>query len=559
MKYLANIKTLLLSVALLAAGAFMASCDDDDDDIIPADALFRPIVGETTVGGQWIELEWDRYEGAERYVLTLEGQAVGEPEPLVLEAETDTTFYRFEGLAYDTDYTIRIKSIGNGLESKFYTVPTITTQDYPTMLNGVSAIDNKALVSWKNANYTTLNLVEVITPEGETVSQEVEVVNYTLTDADRAAGQVIFNDLIPDHNYIVRAYENGAYAGKKVFKTAEVEQFEGAVISLRGLPNEETYSVLTSDFYADAIAQYPDQDLTIVLEGGHKYEMMSLKLPATTGTIKLVTGLSLAGNAIMEVAGNYDVNGNLGGFVAEKVNFTEHANTPKGADNFGGSYLFNLSVSGVTVNKMEYINCDIRYKRGVVRIKTGAVIEDFVMDNCTVDSIGGYGITNADNGEAQVYNISLKNSSFSHCQKLFVSTKNSAKEMGSFSAENCTFVYNLKAGGNYLFDFNKMVFDEAPVLKNCLFGMGGKCDNKNKAGAICGYRGGNPAAITVDNCFGTSEIEWYIAEGATAPAAPLELTSTGADTDGTFEDADNANFKLLVDDLKGVAGDPRWW
>ena len=55
------------------------------------------------------------------------------------------------------------------------------------------------------------------------------------------------------------------------------------------------------------------------------------------------------------------------------------------------------------------------------------------------------------------------------------------------------------------------------------------------------------------------DIARFIAEGADAPSAPIEMNSTGADTNGTFENAANNNFKLLINDLKNVAGDPRWW
>ena len=553
MKHIFDIKTLLFS-SVLGMGALMTGCNNDDDEVTNADALFRPIVSETTVGGQWIELEWDRYEGAKSFVLTLAGKAAGQTDSTKMEVTTDTTFYRFEGLDYDTDYLIKIKSVGSGLESRFYVLPTITTTDYPTKLKGVQAIDNKALVAWDDLNYTSLNLVQVITPEGSTVNEEKEIVNYTISSEEQAAKQVIFSNLEPSCNYIVRAYMNGEYQGKKVFSTAAPEEFEGGVKNLRGIPEEEAYGMLTASFYEDLVAEYPDQDITVVLEGGQKYEMMSLKLPATTGTIKLVTGLSLAGNAVMEVKGNYDLAGNVGGFVGEKISFIDHPNTPRTASNFGGTYLFNLSVSDTKIGTMAFYNCDIKYKRGVCRIKTGADIDNFILDNCVVDSIGGYGITNADNGDADILNIVVKNTTISHCEKMFVSTKPTAKFVNSFVAENCTFVYNMKGGNNYMFDFNKMKFGSDPMVKNCIFGPGG---NKGKADAINGYRG--DASLVVDNCYGTTDLSWYMAEGATAPTAPIEMNSTGADVKGTFEDASKSNFKLLINDLKEVVGDPRWW
>ena len=139
------------------------------------------------------------------------------------------------------------------------------------------AIDNKALVAWEDMNYTSLHLVQVVTPEGSTVNEEVEIANYTISSEEQAAKQVIFSNLEPSCNYIVRAYMNGEYQGKKVFSTAAPEEFEGAVKNLRGIPEEEAYGMLTASFYEDLVAEFPDQDVTVVLEGGQKYEMMSLK------------------------------------------------------------------------------------------------------------------------------------------------------------------------------------------------------------------------------------------------------------------------------------------
>lgn len=95
--------------------------------------------------------------------------------------------------------------------------------------------------------------------------------------------------------------------------------------------------------------------------------------------------------------------------------------TPQGSKtskNFGDKYIFNLDKSGASISTVEFKSCDIRYKRGICRIKTGASIDNFIMDDCIVDSIGGYGVTNADNDAANFKHIKISNSSFSHCEKL---------------------------------------------------------------------------------------------------------------------------------------------
>lgn len=561
MKHTFNIKSLLFTLAV-GTGFLFASCDDDND-LTKADALFRPIVGETVVSGQWIELNWDRYEGADYFQLELSGE-----DGLELTAETDTTYYRFEGLSYDTDYVVKIRSLSksSGLESKFYIVPTITTTDFPTKLKGVETIDNMALVSWSEDTYTNLKLFHVTIPEGSTTEEEILLKDIVLTDKDLSSHKVIIENLEPENNYIVRAYHDNEYRGKKLFTTASPESYDGYVVDLRSYSAEESYGLFTQQFIDNIVAEHPDEDITIVLKGGTTYELQTVNLPATAGTIKVVTGLTLEGMAEFAVNGNLGVQSGstVNKFVVEKVFFTEHASAPKTAGNFGGKYLFNFNQSDAKLGTLNIVNSTIKYKRGLCRIQTTASIDHFIMENCVVDSIGGYGITNADNSGADIKNIKISNSSFSHCEKLFVSTKPASKAVESFSVENSTFVYNMKNGNNYMFDFNGMSFASDPILKNCVFGPGGNAVTikdgavSGKIGAFSAFRAAK-GSLTVDNCYGTNDIQWYIAEGATEPSSALDLTSTGADVNGTFDNAAGSNFKLKITDLLNVAGDPRWW
>lgn len=560
MKNMFNIKSILFTLCL-GTGILVTSCDDDA--LVKADALFRPIVNETTVSGQWIELSWDRYEGADYYDLVLSGK-----DGLELTGEADTTFYRFEGLNYDTDYTIKIRSHSksNGLESKYYVVPTITTLDFPTKLKGVQAIDNMALVSWGEDTYTNLKLFHVVTPEGSTVKEEVLVSDYILTDVDLSVKQVIFRELESENDYVVRAYRDGEYLGKKVFSTEAPEAYEGYVIDLRAYSDEESYKIFTQEFVDNLIAEHPDEDITVVLKGGTTYELNTVDIPATSGTFKIVTGLTLEGMAKFAVNGNLGVKSGatVNGIIVDKVFFTEHPSALKTAGNFGGKYLFNLNRSDAKLGTLNILNSTIKYKRGMLRIQTTASIDNVIMDNCIVDSIGGYGITNADNAGADIRNIKVSNSTFSHCEKLFVSTKPASKSVESFKAENCTFVYNMKNGNNYMFDFSNMSFGTDPELKNCIFGPGGNTVTiKNGAqsgsiGAFSAFRAAK-GSIQANGCYGTSDIKWYVADGAQEPSSALDLTPTNADVNATFQKAAGSDFTLLVNDLKNVVGDPRWW
>lgn len=549
MKNIFNIKTLLLVLAM-GVGTMLIGCSDDDDDN-RADALFRPIVKETAVGGQWIEVVWDRYEGAEYFELLLSGK-----DGLELSAETDTTFHRFDGLAYDTDYVIKIRSISeaSGLMSQYYVVPTITTTDIATDLKDVRSIENMALVTWgEGAHYNNLKVFHVYTPEGEDEAVEEVIQEIPLNEDDMNEGQIFIKGLEPENSYIVRVYYDEEYLGKKKFNTKAPEDYgkDAVVYDLRDYEPEESYELFNQKLIDDAIADNPDKDIVIVLRGGVTYELRTVEIPATKGTVKITTGQTLVGDAILAVQGNLGVkaDASVNALTIERVFFSEHPEKPKSNGNFGGTYLFNFNRAGASIDELSIVDCTIKYKRGICRIQTTASINNFIMDNCIIDSIAGYGVTNADNAGADIKNIKVTKSTFSHCEKLFVSSKPASKSVESFSATNCTFVYNI-AKDAYMFDFSNMSFVTDPKIEDCLFGPGG---NNGTAVGIAGFRAAK-GSLAVDNCYATTDLEWADASGAIEG-----LISTKTKVDDTFKDASGSDFTLTNAALSGVVGDPRWW
>ena len=545
-------------LAAVSAVFGLASCQKEST-VVPADALFRPIVQSPEYGGQWIELTWDKYEGADYFELQIVGK-----DGLNNTVQTDTTFYRFEGLNYDTSYDIIVRSVSRttGLTSRYYVVPTVTTEDFPTKLKSVSAVDNMALVTWEGDSYTKLVCTTYTTDEnGERVEgQSVEC------EVSPDALQATVEGLTPGSNYLVRAYNGDDYKGKKVFSTANAEVYEGVVEDLRTLDADTAYSYFTQTYVNGIIEANPDQDITFILKGGTEYELATINLAATTGTIRIVTGLSLEGKATFRVSGNFAVasGATVGAISMEKIVFTDHSSKVGGSSNFGGTYLFNFNQAGSALGTLNLSNCDIRFKRGVLRSQTTATIDNINIDGCTFDYIGGYGITNADNAAAATRNIVVKNSSFSHCEKMFVATKPTDKDM-TFYAENCTFCWVPKSG-NYFCDFNGMTV--SPTFKNCIFGPAG---HQGTAGDLNAYRGNG--SLTVDNCYGTTDISWGMNATSGEPNSSMDLKSTGADVAGTFAAAavsytdiatvtelPEMDFTLQSKDLKAEkVGDPRWY
>ena len=79
-----NTIIMTLAAALLGAGA-LVSCQQEK--VLPEpDALFRPIPNNPEYGGDWIELSWDKYEGADYFELQIVGK-----DGLNETVQTDTT------------------------------------------------------------------------------------------------------------------------------------------------------------------------------------------------------------------------------------------------------------------------------------------------------------------------------------------------------------------------------------------------------------------------------------------------------------------------------------
>lgn len=543
-----NIFKSLLLFSVLSVGAMsVGSCSDDNDDS-QLSRLFRPIIdSEDITAGldadtiPYLQIKWDNYTSANQYTVSLTSEDGTE----TYSKTVDTTAVTFNGLSYDKNYNIAISAANteSGTTSKEYTT-TATTSDYPTLLKPVATadiIDVMSRVSWDTQDgatkYDSLCVYKS--------SNDSLVYKVVLTDDQLSAGNALLEQMKPSTSYYVAAYSGGAYKGKRSFKTVASENYEGAVADFRSLSDEDSYKAITTDTLQCLVDEYPDQDITIVLKGGVDYKIETVKLPQTTGVITFVTGLTLSGNAVFKVDGNFDVTaGNTtGGITFEKIFFDEGASKKKTASNYGGTYLFNPS-SSAEIGSIDFKSCTIKYKRGIARFRK-TTVGSMSFDDCVIDSIGGYGLVNTDDAASSVGSISMANTTVAHCDVAFAGSKTKTPPT-SVSLENCTFAY-FCASGKQLFDYNKLTVGEIK-LKNCLFGVA--------KSPLQGWRG-NTAPSSTD-CYTTSDFAWLIAEGATEPTAAFEVTTLKTDMSKTFKDPEHSDFSI-IDNAANNIGDPRWY
>lgn len=548
-------KSIYLLSAFAALSLSFTSCSDDDAPVMSR--LFRPIFNDVVAGLDAnnvpnLTMKWDNYSNANQYVV----KVVNTNGTDSATVETDTTVVTIGNLAYDQDYNVHIvaKNTNTGAESKVYTV-VATTLDYPTQLKTVSStniIDTQARIMWNTTSgdeavkYDQLVL--------KLADDESVVAEYNLTEEDQAVGEHIFKNLEPSTEYRIEAYEAGQYRGKRLFKTTTPESYSGNVVDLRGMDDDTAYKFLSTESVDSIIALYPDQDITFVFEGGQTYRLSTLVLPSTTGKILFTTGLTLAGNTKFAVTGNFDVaaGASVGGLELQKIEFTDDPSKLKTSSNFGGTYLFNLGGKNSYLGEVNIHDCSIKYKRGLCRVKEAAVIDNFIIDNCILDSIGGYGLTNADNAAAEIRNVKITNSTLSNIAVGLAATK--GPNPVTVTIENCTFAYCIQKG-KYFIDFNKKAAKSIKI-SNCLFGVSGA--TTKALAPLMAWRG-KTAPQTIDLFF-TKDVEWAANEDG-SPVSMFDGTVISTDMAGTFKSPLTSDFTIInSSDFKiSKPGDQRWY
>ena len=555
-----TVKSLLLIAAVIMGMGTFVSCSDDD--LPKADALFRPVINEDdniehgldANDSPYMIINWDRYASANQYIVKIEANDGSDTR----EIKTDTTVYRFDNLQYDKEYNISISAANTqtGLSSKAYTLTT-TTLDFPTSLispSNLDLIDIQARIKWaKGIQYDKLVIVK--DTENEIVGE------FDVTESDNLAAEKIVSGLEPKTSYRVEAYKNGNYQGKKRFSTVASESYTGEVVDLRSLDEKESLKWISTHNIDSIVNLYPNKDINIILKGGMHYRLETVKLPTTAGTLKFVTGLTLEGNAIWNVTGNFDLaNGiNLGGISFEKITFTDDESKPKTSSNYGGTYLFNQN-SDAVIGTVSLKSCEVRYKRGVMRIRGKNVVENFIAEDCIFEYIGGYGITNVDNNGACVKNIKVRNSTFANCVRLFVNTKSKDIPCGTALIENCTFAY-FAGASRALIELQEKEWKGGISIKNCIYGSCGEVHTAPQEG-IKGWSG--TIVPSTEKVFFTNDLIWAMKDDGT-PNNAFEGTTLSTDTKGTFKKPNPegelmpGDYTLInADAIKAKVGDPRW-
>lgn len=549
MKNTFKYKKIFLLFAVIAL--LVTSCKDEE--LLPgADRLFRPIISPVAVSGTWVQIEWDHYKGTSYYELDL---SVDTFKTIVRSTKTDSSRITLLDLEYDTKYQIRIRSVGDSIiasgdsiRSEFNTI-NVSTLDYPTQLKtpgSTDIIDKSIRLNW-NVSSMVFSRIDVV------VNKDSVVKSVALTEADNLAGEKIISGLQPSTTYYLKIYSENDYKGKKIVKTQPAQIFEGDVVDLRDISDEEALNKI-NQVYIDSLGTvYPD-GFNLVLSGGTKYTLPTVNMPVS---VNIVTGLSFKGKAIMQVNGSIGIKAstNVGSVKVDKIFFTEGnvSGKYKTDSNYGGTYLFNFNQADGNLTNLSIENCDVKYKRGFVRLQTKATIEKLTINNCLIDSIGGYGIVNTDNASALVNNLVIKNSTISHFDGYICRDTKSTVYPNSILIENITTCY-APAATRYFFEIPDRVLAGGITIKNSIFGS-----VLAEGTTVHGIKVGAGTNVTVENSFKTSDLVWTLDAVTTLPAFPLDLTDLAKSSADIFAEPSANNYKVSLSTLVNKVGDPRWW
>lgn len=548
-----------MAVAFAALFTLLVSCNDDA--LSEASHLFRPIATATPTTSNMralITVEWENaVSGANSYGLELYRDSLGPEDTQFTPVATATTtelkytFGEKEELAWDSQYYIRVKAIGDK-ESKFFVCKAATTDDYPTHLKPISeSIDVAAVVRWEptTEKYTVLD----ITNSKDSVLMRFDI--SKATDSFKATGleanttyrAKIYVGTMPAAPAVGKpftAMPDNAYRGKKIFKTLASQVYDN-MRDLTLLPDEEAEGMICTAFLDTVV-----DNATVLLKAGLTYTVDGATF--NNKSIKFISKYSLDGFANVAIKANFKLaNGNN----IEKLEFENLNLFTLGADentaNYGGSYIFNVNTKS-TINTISLKGCNISFFRGVVRTQAGPTIGNLLIDNCKINRIGGYGIVTCDNADSKILNISMTKSTITYADKAIASAKAEGCT-DKVTVDQCTFCYSpVTDSKTSLFDFGSITVQAK--ITNSIFGASRIAKDKG----VCAWNG-SKASQDVTGSYVTKDFEYAVNAETGAILKPFDSTmgKYGQNSTDLFKDPKNLDF-TIIDNKIGDAGDPRW-
>lgn len=535
-------------VLLAVFGVLGFTACKEDEMIYEQTRLFRPVLNEELFSeANTIIVNMGNLREAVSYTLEVSRDTFKTVDYLI---ETDTSYVVVneelvgEELFWDMLYQVRAtaRASDSQYDSKASDLGNVRTQRFPSIINAPATydvIDVAARVTWVAAG-------AAVTGTKVFAGEDLKLTTPLLPEQPVAGDvtETIVTGLEPATSYQIAIYSEDVLRGWMAYTTlpADIDPAAPGVIDVR--ENTSLSAV------ADAVASAPD-GATILVKRGMTYDLPSDNLDKSI-TIRAAYGFG-PDKAKLYTTGNWNI---AGGSQIDHIRFVDLE--LRGAD-YSGDYVFNPNASGIRVGELLFDNCEIGTFRGILRIRGTVEIDQYIIRNSVVDSIGSYGILTTDtdpkpdNPTARVNHMRFENSTFNKIQVGIVSRNNST----SITIESCTFA-NFPAAGGLLLRYrggegNNNV-SQGVKIYNSVFGHGW-----DEAGAenyaIRGMEGLGSTPFDIVNVFSTADFSFASAE---IPGFPVGNYGKGQNDLWVSPDANNFNFKDSGFSGKYTTGDPRW-
>jgi hypothetical protein len=530
-------------LALFVAGLLVLASCKEDDEVFPRTRLFRPVLNEALYAiDNTIVLDMGNMKEAQSYTVQISRDSF---QTVDYTFETDTSYVEIdeevlgEELLWFTIYQVQATAHADDPEydSKVSELGNVRTQKFPSNMGAPSPFDvtdTRARVFWVSSG-APITQVKVFAIND--LRLENALLEFDVTDEERAENEKVIAGLSPMTEYQVAIYSPDRVRGWEVYQTREALVSGDNVIDLLGIADE--------DILVDTL-QYVADGSIILLEGGRTYNAGGY---AFEKSVTIRSGYSFTpAFPLIHCGSNYNIadGSNVDSLIFRDVAFS---------GDFGGNYVFNIDKSG-SIGEIKFDNTRIHSLRGITRIKGGTgMLEKYTIINSVVDSINGYGVLAVDTDGWMAGDILLKNSTFSKSQYFLVSRTNTE----SLTIESCT-IYGAPENGRQLLrwrgsDGNNNITNGVKIY-NSIFGPGWDMSDGGNTG-IDGYDGLGSTTFDVVNTYGT--IDFVYADGKDEiPGLPsFVYPGTAAQL---WVNPDDVNFSIKDPSFagKGDTGDPRW-
>ncbi len=513
-----------------------SSCKEDEEDLAPM-RMFQPGGAISASSGESsVRLSWktpaNTVAGNVTYTVEVAKDTLFQT-PVVFTGTTDTTSIVItdDQITVKETYFARIKTNGSdasGGESKWLTSNRFSIRGAQLFIDNPVKVED---ITDRGVRLRFIGRAEltkvVLTP---TSGAAIEVL---LTDADKAAGFVLVDNLVSGLNYQAEIFAGTRGRGNTSFRTKE--PLLGIIIDLRGITNNP-------EILKDTLPDIPNGS-TVVLKRGLTYNVSSTILLDKSVTIISGSDLTEQSLATIYFTSNFNTvaGSNIDYLVFKDVNMYSNDAT--------GRYVFNINAAS-TINTMTFDNVRASMFRGIVRLQSQpTTITDFTITNSILDSLGSYGVINVDVVTSKVENIVISNTTIYKAEKVISSRNNST----SVLIENVT-VNESPIATQYLVDYSTAGTNNVTngiKIRNTILGIG-----KGGSLAIKGVRANTSTLVEAVNSYSTSDYVLTPTSGFAIPGL-IAYPKTSLEL---WQDPKNGNFRFKDASFPGkaTAGDPRW-